>query len=221
MIPMKIGIISDTHNLLRPEVLSALNGCETILHAGDICRQEIVDELEKLAPVYVVRGNNDKEWAEHIPFYLDFELAGLRVFMTHKKTDFPDDLSPYDLVVFGHSHKYSESHQDRTLLLNPGCCGPRRFNQPITFAILETEDRNNAVSRIEIPHKGNPLAVPKQEDLKAQIATVVKEIQKGRSPEKIAIRHGWNVDLVEQIARLYVTHPDVTVDGIMEKMGVK
>ena len=218
---MKIGIISDTHGLLRPEVLSALNGCEAILHAGDVCRQEILDELEKIAPVYVVRGNNDKEWAENIPVLLDFEIAGLRVFMTHNKTDLPDDLSPYDLVVFGHSHKYEESHRGKTLLLNPGSCGPRRFNQPITLAIMDIEDRIIAVTRIHIPHRGKPLAVPKEEDLKAQIATVIKEIRKGRSPEQIAARHGWNVDLVEQIARLYVTHPGVTVDGILEKMGVK
>ena len=181
----------------------------------------IIDKLEKLAPVYVVRGNNDKEWAEHIPLSLDFEIAGLRVFMTHKKTDLPDDLSPYDLAVFGHSHKYEESHRDKTLLLNPGSCGPKRFNQPITLAILEIVDRNIIVTKIEISHRGKTLAVPKEEDLKAQIATVVKEIQKGRSPEQIATRHGWNVDLVEQIARLYVTHPGVTVDGILEKMGVK
>ena len=218
---MKIGIISDTHGLLRPEVLLALNGCEAILHAGDINSQNIIDELEKLAPVYVVRGNNDKEWAEHLPFFLDFEIAGLRVFMTHKKTDLPDDLSPYDLVVFGHSHKFEESHRGKTLLFNPGSCGPRRFNQPITLAILDIEDRNITVTRIDIPHKGKPMAVPKEEDIKAQIATVVKEIQKGHSPEKIATRHGWNVDLVEQIARLYVTHPGVTVDGILEKMGIK
>ena len=218
---MKIGIISDTHGLLRPEVILALNGCEAILHAGDINSQNIIDELEKLAPVYVVRGNNDKEWAEHLPFFLDFEIAGLRVFMTHKKTDLPDDLSPYDLVVFGHSHKFEESHRGKTLLFNPGSCGPRRFNQPITLAILDIEDRNITVTRIDIPHKGKPMAVPKEEDIKAQIATVIKEIQKGHSPEKIATRHGWNVDLVEQIARLYVTHPGVTVDGILEKMGIK
>ena len=218
---MKIGIISDTHGLLRPEVISALNGCEAILHAGDVCRQEILDELGKIARVYVVRGNNDKEWAEHIPFVLDFEIAGLRVFMTHKKSDLPDDLSPYDLVVFGHSHKFEESHRGKTLLFNPGSCGPRRFNQPITLAILEIVDRNITVAKIVFPHNGKTLAVPKREDLKAQIATVIKEIRKGRSPEKIAVRHGWNVDLVEQIARLYVTHPGVTVDGILEKMGIK
>ena len=218
---MKIGILSDTHNLLRPEVLSGLNGCEAILHAGDICRQEIIDELEKIAPVYVARGNNDKEWAERIPFFLDFELAGLRIYMTHKKTDLPDDFSLYDLVVFGHSHKFAKSRRGKTLLLNPGSCGPTRFNQPITFAILQIEDRNIEVTRIDISHKGKNLAVPKQEDLKAQIATVVKGVQKGQSPKKIALRHGWNVDLVEQSARLYVTHPGITVDGILEIMGVK
>lgn len=218
---MKIGVISDTHGLLRPEALSALNGCQAILHAGDICHQEIIDELGKIAPVYVVRGNNDKEWAEHIPVLLDFEIVGRRIYMTHKKTDLPDDLSPYDLVIFGHSHRFEKSRQGNTLLLNPGSCGPRRFNQSITLATLEIEDRNIAVTRIDIPHKGKPSALPKQEDLKAQIATVVKEAQKGCSPEKIAIRHGWDTDLVEQIARLYVTHPGVTVDGIMEKIGVK
>ena len=99
---MKIGVLSDTHGLQRPEVQSALAGCEAILHGGDINKQEILDELAKLAPVFVVRGNNDKEWAEHIPMFLDFELAGLRVYMTHKKKDLPANLSAYDLAVYGH-----------------------------------------------------------------------------------------------------------------------
>ena len=72
---MKIGIISDTHGMLRPEVIAALEGCEAILHGGDINRQEIIDRLEEIAPVYIVRGNNDREWAEHIPYFLDFELG--------------------------------------------------------------------------------------------------------------------------------------------------
>ena len=103
---MKIGIISDTHGLLRPEVTKALEGCGAILHGGDITGPEIIEKLESIAPVYVVRGNGDRDWAEHIPLFLDFELAGLRVYMTHRKKDLPDDLSEYDLVVFGHSHKY-------------------------------------------------------------------------------------------------------------------
>ena len=108
-----IGIISDTHGLLRPEVIEALKGCDAILHGGDINRREIIDQLEEIAPVYVVRGNNDHEWAEHIPMYMGFELTGIRIYMTHKKKDLPEDLSNYDLVVFGHSHKYEEIGQGR------------------------------------------------------------------------------------------------------------
>ena len=217
---MKIGVLSDTHGLLRPEVLSALAGCEAILHGGDINRQEILDELAKLAPVFVVRGNNDKEWAEHIPMFLDFELAGLRVYMTHKKKDLPADMSAYDLAVYGHSHKYEESRQGRTLLLNPGSCGPRRFNQAITLAILEIEGRDIAVRRVDIPHADKAAAAPKPAGLRAQIEAVIKETQKGRGPKEVAERHGWDAALVEQITRLYVTHPGVTADGIMAKMGI-
>ena len=217
---MKIGVLSDTHGLLRPEVLSALAGCEVILHGGDINRQEILEELAKLAPVHVVRGNNDKEWAESIPVFLDFELVGLRVYMAHKKKDLPADLSAYDLVVYGHSHKYEETRQGNTLLLNPGSCGPRRFNQAITLAVLEIEGSGITVRRVDIPHAGKAMDISKAVDLKAQIETVMKETQKGRGPVEIAQRHGWDTALVEQIARLYVTHPGVTADGIMGKMGI-
>ena len=217
---MKIGVLSDTHGLLRPEVLSALAGCEVILHGGDINRQEILEELAKLAPVHVVRGNNDKEWAESIPVFLDFELVGLRVYMAHKKKDLPADLSAYDLVVYGHSHKYEETRQGNTLLLNPGSCGPRRFNQAITLAVLEIEGSGITVRRVDITHAGKAMDISKAVDLKAQIETVMKETQKGRGPVEIAQRHGWDTALVEQIARLYVTHPGVTADGIMGKMGI-
>ena len=76
---MKIGILSDTHDLLRPEVLETLQGCDCILHGGDISSRKILDRLEEVAPVRAVRGNNDKEWAESIPKFLDFELGGLRI----------------------------------------------------------------------------------------------------------------------------------------------
>jgi len=217
---MRIGVLSDTHGLLRPEVLSALEGCGAILHGGDINRQDILDTLSKIAPVYVVRGNNDREWAERIPLTLDFSLAGLRVCMAHKRKDLPADLSAWDLAVCGHSHRYEEIRLGRTLLLNPGSCGPRRFNQAITLAVLEVGDGNIAVRRVDIPHRGRAAAVPKPADLKAQIETVMKETQKGRGPGEIARRHGWDAALVAQIARLYVTHPGVTADGIMGKMGL-
>ena len=216
---MKIGIISDTHGLLRPEVTAALEGCGAILHGGDISRQIIIDRLTEIAPVYVVRGNNDTGWAEHIPYYLDLELEGIRIYMTHKRRDLPEDLSGYDLVVFGHSHKYEESRQGKTLFLNPGSCGPRRFHQAITMATAEIRDGAIEITRIDIPQKpAGTLSKAGSADLKKQIGIVMKETQKGRSPSVIAARYGMDADLAEQIARLYLTHPGVTADGIMTKM---
>ena len=215
-----IGIISDTHGLLRPEVIEALKGCDAILHGGDINRQDIIDQLEEIATVYVVRGNNDKDWAEHIPMFLDFELAGLHIYMTHKKKELPEDLSNYDLVVFGHSHKYEESRQGKTVLLNPGSCGPRRFHQAITMATAEITENGVTITRIEIPQKhAGVLSKSGTADLKKQIEIVIKETQKNRCPETIAARYGFDTALTEQIARLYLTHPGVDADGIMTKMG--
>ena len=217
---MKIGIISDTHGLLRPEVIKALDGCEVILHGGDINRQEIIDQLEKIAPVYVVRGNNDKEWAADIPSFLDFELAGIRIYMTHKKRDLPADLSPYDLIVVGHSHKYEESGQGKTALLNPGSCGPRRCHQAITMATADINDGIIDITRIEIPQKpAKNLSKSGTADLKKQIEIVMRETQKNKSPEEIANKYGFDTVLTEQIARLHLTHPNVDADGIMTKMG--
>lgn len=217
---MKIGIISDTHNLLRPEVVKALEGCEAILHGGDITGPEIIEKLEEIAPVRAVRGNGDREWAEHVPLFLDFELAGLRIYMTHRKKDLPEDLSRYDLVVFGHSHKYEERRQGKTLLFNPGSCGPRRFHQAITLAVAEAADGSIEITRIDIPQKAaGALSKSGSADLKKQIETVIKETQKNRSPEAIADKYGFDKDLTEQITRLYLTHPGVTADGIMTKMG--
>ena len=223
---MKIVILSDTHDFLRPEVLALLPGCGCILHGGDISSRKILDQLESFAPVKAVRGNNDKEWAEHLPLFLDFEVGGLRVYMTHKKKDLPKDVSPYDLVIFGHSHQYSETWVDhpsgrRTLLLNPGSCGPRRFHQPITLAMLTIRDDGWQVKRVEIPHAPKE-AAPKVDprNIKQQIEIVMKETQKGNGVTFIAEKYGMNRALVEQIARLYVTHPGVTADGIMTKMGI-
>ncbi len=217
---MKIGIISDTHGLLRPETIGSLRECEAILHGGDINRKEIITALEDIAPVYAVRGNADREWAENIPEFLDFELAGLRVYMTHRKKDLPEDLSEHDLVVFGHSHKYEEIRQGKTLFLNPGSCGPRRFHQAITMATAEVNDGNISITRIDIPQKPlTALSKSGTTDLKKQIETVIRETQKNRSPEAIAHKYGYDTELTEQIARLYLTHPGVTADGIMTKMG--
>ena len=215
----KLGIISDTHNLLRPEVLAALDGADAILHAGDISRPEILERLREIAPVHAVRGNADKEWAEELPPMLDLSLDGLRICMTHKKKDLPRELSAWDLVVVGHSHQYSETGQGKTLILNPGSCGPRRFRQPITMALAELEQGQIRVSKIGIAQvPPAPKIDPK--DVRAQIELVVRELGKGRSPQQTAEKYGMEPALAEQIARLYLTHPGVTADGIMAKMGL-
>ena len=217
---MKIGIISDTHDLLRPEVLELLAGSERILHGGDISSQKILDRLEEIAPVTVVRGNNDKEWAEHLPLFIDAEVAGLRVYMTHKKKDLPEDLSPYDLVIYGHAHKYEEKRAGDTLLLNPGSCGPRRFNQPITMALLylSAEGRIDKIKKIDIPHQG-PLF--KADDLKKKdIEKIGKMVQKGKSYVEIAKALHLEEAVSEQVCRLYLTHPGVDAEGVMRKMGL-
>lgn len=218
---MKIGVLSDTHDLLRPEVIAALQGCETILHAGDISTPGVLAGLSQIAPVKAVRGNNEKGGTETLPSFLDFELAGLRVFITHKKKDVPKDAGAYDLVICGHSHQYAEARAGHTLLLNPGSCGPRRFHQPITLAILTVDGGCLSVRRIDIPHTPKE-AAPKIDpgSVKAQIELVIRETQKGRGPKEIARRSGLDPALTEQIARLYVTHPGVTADGIMTKMGL-
>jgi len=223
---MKVGILSDTHDLLRPEVIDTLQGCDYILHAGDISSQHILDRLEQIAPVKVVRGNNDKEWAEHLPLFLDFELGGLHIFMTHKKKDLPKDLTAYDLVICGHTHQYAEVWQtpaagNRTLLFNPGSCGPRRFNQPITMAILSIDPDGWVLKQVRIPHSAREKA-PKIDsgDIYKQIEIVVRDTEKGLSVDSISRKHKLDPALVEQIVRLYVTHPGVSVDGIMTKMGL-
>ena len=223
---MKTGIISDTHDLLRPEVIEALQGCDCILHGGDISSQRVLDQLEEIAPVKVVRGNNDKKWAEHLPMFLDFELGGLRIYMTHKKKDLPRDLTSYDLVIYGHSHQYASTWQDyvvkhRTLLFNPGSCGPRRFIQPITMAILKIDPDGWVIKQINIPHAVKEKA-PKIDsgDIHRQIEVIVKDTQKGLSVQTISEKRGLDPALVEQIVRLYVTHPGVTTEGIMTKMGL-
>ena len=150
---MKIAVLSDTHGLLRPRVLEFLKTADVILHGGDINRQSIVDELRQYAPLYVVRGNNDKEWAEGLPHHLTVTLGGLRFFMVHNKKELPADLTDVDVVVFGHSHKYLQEEKDGVLWLNPGSCGPRRFHQEITLMMADVEDGKITVEKITIPHE--------------------------------------------------------------------
>lgn len=145
---IKIGVISDTHGLLRPGVLEELRSCDYILHGGDVNKPEILDTLRTMAPLYVVRGNNDKEWAEDLPHHLTVTLGGVTFFMVHNKKDVPHDLGDAQVVIFGHSHKYSEQQQEGRLWLNPGSCGRRRFDQEITMATVTVDEGNVQVQKL-------------------------------------------------------------------------
>lgn len=150
---MRIAILSDTHGLLRPAVAERLKTADVILHGGDINRQSVVDEMQQYAPLYVVRGNNDKAWAENIPHDLTVTLEGVTFYMVHNKKELPADLTGVDVVVFGHSHKYVQEEKDGILWLNPGSCGPRRFHQEITMMVAEVAAGEIRVEKIAIPHE--------------------------------------------------------------------
>jgi putative phosphoesterase len=134
---MRVGVVSDTHNLLRPEVLQRLAGCERILHAGDVGDLRILDELGRVAPVQAVRGNTDLGAAAGLPESLAGDLGGLPFRMVHRREDVDPAWMPgLRLLVFGHSHRPEIQWQGDCLLLNPGACGPRRFHLPLSLAIL-------------------------------------------------------------------------------------
>jgi hypothetical protein len=149
----RIAILSDTHGLLRPEVLARLDGADAILHAGDINTPAILDALRARGALYVVRGNNDKDWAEDLPHSLTVSIEGVRFFMVHNKKDVPGGLTGVDAVVYGHSHQYACEEREGVLWLNPGSCGRRRFDREITFALMEVEAGQYRVEKITIPQE--------------------------------------------------------------------
>lgn len=225
----RIGIISDTHGLLRPEVEETLRGCEAILHGGDVNKPEIIEKLNRIAPTYVVRGNNDKEWAGKLPETLTVSLCGIRFYMVHNKKYIPkreEDLKDVDIIVYGHSHKYEEKQENGRLLLNPGSCGPRRFTQPITFAVLAVEDDGAyKVEKVEVAHPNGRKSLSMEQeiaahDMKKVVGAVMRDTNRRLSVGEIAAKNGISEELTEQICRLYLTHPGVSADGIIDKMGI-
>lgn len=137
---MNIGIISDTHGLLRPEALAALRGSELIVHAGDIGAANVLDALRALAPVIAIRGNNDAgAWARGLPEQLSFDAGGRRLHLLHdlKALNIDPQRDGIAAVISGHSHKPKIEHRDGVLSINPGSAGPRRFSLPVTIARLQ------------------------------------------------------------------------------------
>ena len=140
-----VGVIADTHGLVRPEALAALRGVDRILHAGDIGGPEVLRALEAVAPVTAVRGNNDRgAWAETIAETEAVEVAGAWLYVLHDVKELTRTPPPekVDVVISGHSHKPSFDWRDGVLFLNPGSAGPRRFKLPIAVARLIVRGRS-------------------------------------------------------------------------------
>lgn len=136
-----IGVISDTHGLLRPEAIKALEGSDFIIHAGDVGDPAILTELKRIAPVTAVRGNIDTEaWAKKLPEAATLEVGGLVLLTIHNVEHLRIHSQRADVVVFGHSHKPHNEFHDETLFFNPGSAGPRRFKLPISVGRLTIEN---------------------------------------------------------------------------------
>lgn len=139
-----LGLISDTHGLLREEALRALAGSDLILHAGDVGAPEILDELRRLAPVCAVRGNVDVgPWARELPQTQVVEAGSATIYMLHilQELDLDPATAGFSIVLSGHSHKPVQSEKDGVLYINPGSAGPRRFQLPVTVAKLDLATR--------------------------------------------------------------------------------
>jgi putative phosphoesterase len=134
-----LGIIADTHGLLRPEAIDALEGADLIIHAGDIGTLEVLDALQAIAPVVAVRGNNDKgDWAQALPEVEVVEVEGMALYVLHdiNELDLDPKAAGFHAVISGHSHRPGMDKRQGVLFLNPGSAGPRRFKLPVSVARL-------------------------------------------------------------------------------------
>ena len=241
---MKIAVISDTHNLFRPEVREIISKCDGVVHAGDVNSKKVLDEIKASVgaevPFYVVRGNNDREWARDLPKSAQFVLGNVKFFLVHDRKDVPKDLDKVQVVVYGHSHKYAEEMVEGRLWLNPGSCGKRRFRSAVTMAILHLESEvckekmrfgdfsgqfGEIAWRVEKIELDIETSLAKKVDFsEGKLVGIVTEIfermDKGQTISYIARKVGMEEELVEQICRIRVTHPGVTPSGVVDKMEV-
>lgn len=246
----KVAVISDTHGLLRKEVVEILSGCERILHCGDIDRQEILDELRQIVPVTAVRGNVDGEWADYLPQEASFTLYGRKICMIHNKKHLSEKAKEADVILYGHTHKYHEKTADGKLWLNPGSCGPQRFGQPVTMAVLKFDPDSLAVKvkRIDLTEgtavssangvndpaygmgkmgEGSSSMIDQElatilasGKLNSLVEKTVKDLQRGKSIERIEEKRGISHALAAQIAQIYFTHPGIDAQGVLNKMEI-
>jgi putative phosphoesterase len=145
---IRVGLISDTHGLVRDEATAALKGCNHILHAGDIDGPEVLEKLRRIAPVTAVRGNNDRgDWARAIPEYEVMVFGAVTVYLRHDEAELDVDpkAAGFRVMMFGHSHKPRVEDRDGVLYVNPGSAGPRRFKLPVAVGeLVITGDRVDA-----------------------------------------------------------------------------
>jgi hypothetical protein len=153
---MLIGVISDTHGLLRPEAVAALQGSQRIIHAGDIGDPAILGRLSEIAPVTAVRGNVDHgAWAKDIPETEMLEVDGVSIYMLHilEKLDLQPKAAGISAVIYGHSHVPKQEMKDGVLYFNPGSAGPKRFQLPVTIGKLTVHDGKIRSEHIQLLHR--------------------------------------------------------------------
>jgi len=150
----RIGLISDTHGLLRPEALAALADSDLLIHAGDIGKPEVVAALKKIAPLVAIKGNNDTDsWAHRLPETKKITLGALKLYVIHnvKELSFDPAGRGFRVVISGHSHKPVIQTKDNVLFVNPGSAGPRRFKLPICVGKLLVQGETVDAEIIELP----------------------------------------------------------------------
>ncbi|MCD7862617.1 MAG: metallophosphoesterase [Lachnospiraceae bacterium] len=239
---MRIAVISDTHDVLREEVLKQIRMADTVLHAGDVSSLRIVEQIrENLcrdAGLYLVRGNADGDWAKEIPETLELELEQVRFFVVHdrKKAVIPEDC---DIVISGHTHRFQAETVDGRLFLNPGGCGHRRFRLELTMAVLYIEGKSWRVEKIALEEpvgqsaetgKETPANIAAESmldplelssgELLRLIERILRGMKRGKSIPRIAGELNLEPSFVDEICRIYVTHPGVTANGILDKLEV-
>jgi putative phosphoesterase len=149
-----VGVISDTHGLVRPEAAAALEGCDLIVHGGDVGAPEVLAQLGEIAPVRAVRGNNDRgAWASQLPVCDAIEVGGAWLYVLHEiaALDLDAGAAGFAAVVSGHSHRPRAETRDGVLYLNPGSAGPRRFSLPVTVARLTVDGPRLVHEIVELP----------------------------------------------------------------------
>ena len=149
----RIGLIADTHGLVRPQALAALHGVDRVLHAGDVGKPEVLEALERVAPVTAVRGNVDHgAWADALPRTAEVDSCGHWIHMLHiiEELELDPVAAGFAAVIYGHSHRPSAEKRDGVLYVNPGSAGPRRFTLPVSVALLEVDGSGPRVELIAL-----------------------------------------------------------------------